>query len=800
MKPKGRDSDNGFRFPLSPPTNSARPYAFCSPAPHGSPICKFTPVKSIKSAVLACIIPLLAACGGPLDDDLQSAGGTLRAEFPPGRAVEIALPVVSRGGEPPYRGTIEGCPDWVTLFPDQRILAGTAPASARGETFFCTYQITDSSEPSPQSASVGLRIVVPDPLLQPLVLPVPSNQKFIIGTFRSVRLPAASGGIQPYTYSIACPVSHQQSGLSFSPETRVLAGTPARLLREACTYTVSDSQQPSATVSHSFEVIVGLLDLGTWRFRTRSTALSVHPLARVPGVPGVLQPFATLPHAIPGEGEEIGTEIYQLLDIQSPLEFDPATRQLSYRHTGVDPLFVTPTTFLYQVTSADYEVQDSLCVDVGYHGETDDQGGVRVSATVLVRDDAFWDARRNAYRCPDAPTTLTAGLPSRVSNPVHSALAPVHGRRAVNVAHAAIRDRVRSRSAAAPQGFAISPSFDFASLSGSSDGFVYTGSSESLNVGAELGGESWQAGLVAAYTRTELRYRAAESLAGLGYRAGDHDTEFLSLHPFAAWHAPSGGHLWASLGGGVGDLRHHDDPDFAIRSRSSVRLGAYALGGSVPLADMLSGSLDVEGGVESFALEIEGGDRISSALPTLRGRDYRAGLAWSAPVRGRPFVSVVYKRLTGDGPEGAQLELHGSASIEGFLEPRLTLTGNAGAAFGLGDYEQDSWRLGGEIRFAPGASGLGLGLDLETRLVSLADGRSAGIGVRSEVGYGLWSGSRLGTVRPYAGLIRNSVDASFRRAVGLDLVDTPMSQVSIETYDRTRDRARAIELTLRHRF
>ena len=289
-----------------------------------------------------------------------------------------------------------------------------------------------------------------------------------------------------------------------------------------------------------------------------------------------------------------------------------------------------------------------------------------------------------------------------MSNPVHTALAPIHARRAVDVAHAAVRDRVRGWSPGDPRVLsAITPAVGLASLSGQSEGFDYTGSSESMSTGVEVGAGAWQAGLVASFTRTDLHYRAGAGLSEHGYLAGEHNTEILALHPFAAWHASSGEHLWASLGAGMGELRHRDDLGFPSWSRSDVRLLAYTVGASVPVADVLSGELQAEAGIESFALEIEGGGRISSSLPTLRGRDYRAGLAWSAPVPGAPSVSIAYKHFTGDGPEGSRLEAQGSVAVAGIFDPRLSLTASAEASFGLGDYEQNFWGLGGGVRFAP---------------------------------------------------------------------------------------------------
>ena len=372
----------------------------------------------------------------------------------------------------------------------------------------------------------------------------------------------------------------------------------------------------------------------------------------------------------------------------------------------------------------------------------------------------------------------------RVSNPVHSALAPVHARRAVDVAHTSVRDRVRGWSPGESRALtAIAPSVGLASLSGETDGFDYSGTSESLSAGAELGVGSWQAGLVASVVWTDLHYRADASLAEHGYRAGEHDTEFLSLHPFAAWHAPWGGHVWASLGAGTGELRHRDDLGFPSWSRSDANLLTYAAGAAVPVAEVLSGELEAEAGIEAFELEIEGGGSISSSLPTMRGRDYRAGLAWSAPVAGAPSLSVAYKHLTGDGAEGGSLETEGSFSVEGVLDPRLSLTGSVGASFGIGGNDRNLWGLGAGLSFAPDGLGRGFGLDVDSRLMSSADERSSNLSVRAEAGYGL-GGGPFGTIRPYAGLIGDSRHRLVQQSLGLALRETPSTAARIEFRER----------------
>ena len=243
---------------------------------------------------------------------------------------------------------------------------------------------------------------------------------------------------------------------------------------------------------------------------------------------------------------------------------------------------------------------------------------------------------------------------------------------------------------------------------------------------------------VASFARTDLHYRAEADLSDHGYLAGEHDTEILSLHPFAAWHASSGGRLWASLGAGMGALRHRDDLGFSSWSRSDLSLLAYDVGASVPVADVSSGELRAEAGIESFALEIEGGGDISSSLPTMRGLDYRAGLTWSAPLPGEPSISMAYKHLTGDGPEGGALEAQGSLSVTEVFDPRISLRGSAEASFGLGSHDRNLWGLGVGLRFARDDLRRGFGLNLDTRLMSLANERSSDVSIRGEAGYSMW--------------------------------------------------------------
>ena len=130
--------------------------------------------------------------------------------------MEHPLPFRISGGEPPYVSRIEGCPDWATLFSHQEILAGTAPASDRGRTFFCTYIVTDSGTlTDPQTRSFGLRLVVGS--AAPLVLPSAPARTLTIAVWHSEMLPAATGGVGPYAYSVTCAGGQLPPGMGFRP-------------------------------------------------------------------------------------------------------------------------------------------------------------------------------------------------------------------------------------------------------------------------------------------------------------------------------------------------------------------------------------------------------------------------------------------------------------------------------------------------------------------------------------------------------------------------------------------------------
>ena len=245
------------------------------------------------------VIPSLTL-GDP--DDISISVGTFFSDD---------LPSASGGIQPhTYSFTCAGgqLPSGMGFAPETRIFAGTPESAFRDS---CTYTVTDSAEPA-QTASRAVEVQVTSASTGPLEFPAdvvvedgnnPPNSISLTTQQRARRkLAEATGGVRPHTYDLQCDLPR---GLGFSPDTRILSGTPQEVYRGPdCTYRVTDSATPPAIVSQSVEFVVDPLDRGTWRFRTRSLPQSDHP---VDPTESAAQVFATLPHAIDGTGADTYT-------------------------------------------------------------------------------------------------------------------------------------------------------------------------------------------------------------------------------------------------------------------------------------------------------------------------------------------------------------------------------------------------------------------------------------------------------------------------------------------------------------
>ena len=711
-------------------------------------------------------------------------------DFAPGQASERDLGFQITGGVKPYSTELEGCPEWLSLTALARV-AGTPPASDGGKSFFCNWVVTeaDPGHRRPDRVTRALRVNVGTTEGGDLSVDWSGGSgirtiDFAAGQVTTQALEGGggftvTGGVRPLTRALeGCP-----TWVTLAPdEGATIAGTaPISEIGRSffCNYVVTESDpghRSAQSVARGLELKVIGAQTGSWRFATRTTEGGEHPISETDTN---AQAVAVMPYALGGDPST--TETYTL-NVRAPLSFAGGTRTLSYTKGGADPLLDTVTTYVYEVFAENAATpDDGLCIDISYIDKdpieepNDKADGVRI----VVRD----DARRNSndrYECPDRAPEVTGS--SRRSNPVHEALGPVHARRATARAHEAVRTQVRAWTGEG--GAHAEPSVHTGRLSGKSGGLHYSGTSRWAGMGAHAGQGTWQAGVVAGITATELDYDADEALEAQGYKRGEHETQITGVHPFVAWHWSEEGHAWASVGVGTGTLRHRDDLGFRTWSSSTLALRAWALGASMTLARLGGGTLETEGGVEGFALNIEGGDQISRSLPTMRGRDARAAVRWAGDTNARwvPEVALGYRHERDDGGRTGKLETRIGLRLQGVGHPRVSARLGLDGARSVDGDDAERWGVSAALRLAP--KGETHGLDAE---LSHAGGDDeAREGLRAEVGY------RMGRVRPYARIEHDAAGAAARRALGIALIGRPETELRAEVAQGSEDVLRVV--------
>ncbi|WP_329215705.1 putative Ig domain-containing protein [Streptomyces sp. NBC_01485] len=158
------------------------------------------------------------------------------------------------GGTAPYKWSLApgqgALPNGLRLDPASGAITGT-PAVAG--TYGVTVKVADSAVPS-QSATQHLSMTVATPLgINTLALP-----DGVTKTLYSQPL-SASGGVEPYTWSVSAPPRSLPSGLTLDPKSGVLGGTPGAAGSSTFTVRVTDSAMPAHTTSQTFtvEVVTG---------------------------------------------------------------------------------------------------------------------------------------------------------------------------------------------------------------------------------------------------------------------------------------------------------------------------------------------------------------------------------------------------------------------------------------------------------------------------------------------------------------------------------------------------------------
>ncbi|WP_316765939.1 putative Ig domain-containing protein [Pedobacter frigiditerrae] len=239
-------------------------------------------------------------------------------------ATQTILPAT--GGTGPYTYSALNLPPGLSFNPATREITGT-PTTAG--TYAIPVTVTDSEG---RTTTSNYSIRVKDPLTL-------ANQTLPDGNvsvaYPTQTLPAANGGVGPYTYAAI----NLPPGLNFNPATRQITGTPTQSGNYTITMTATDAE--SNTISNTYALkVIGALSL---------------PTATLPnGTVGVPYPTQTLP-AVTG-----GTAPYTYVATNLPpgLSFNTITREITGTPTtgGVYTVSLKATDANGNVVNTDYSI------------------------------------------------------------------------------------------------------------------------------------------------------------------------------------------------------------------------------------------------------------------------------------------------------------------------------------------------------------------------------------------------------------------------------------------------------------
>ena len=190
-----------------------------------------------------------------------------------------SVKLAADGGLTPYTWSIThgSLPAGLKLHAATGVISGT-PTSGSGSTF--TAEVSDAENP-PATASATFSLGIEATTLQVTTATVPGA---LAGEPYSATL-AASGGVAPYTWSLAS--GSLPARLTLYPSTGTITGTPAAPGTSTFTVTVTDSANPAATAAATLTIAV------TEPLKVTTTSLP----GAIAGVPvfGDLPPPAVLP-------------------------------------------------------------------------------------------------------------------------------------------------------------------------------------------------------------------------------------------------------------------------------------------------------------------------------------------------------------------------------------------------------------------------------------------------------------------------------------------------------------------------
>ncbi len=326
-----------------------------------------------------------------------------------------------------------------------------------------------------------------------------------------------------------------------------------------------------------------------------------------------------------------------------------------------------------------------------------------------------------------------------------------------------------------PDGFKLWGSGDYRNLSGAANRIDWEGNVVSAHVGTDVMlRRNLLAGLAVSFSQGALDY--TDRIGG-DARAGEYETDLISLNPYAGWVLRSGIRIWAMAGHGWGRVRlNHEDSDEEHSSDMTQWSGALGVRGNLySSGDGATGGgtvLDLKGEGSLGRGEIHGSANMEELTTTVsRLRLALEGTHTRLIGTGNvltPSLALGVLADGGSGQTGAGLEVGGGVKL---TQTSLGLTVEARGRTLLAHGEDvEEWSAGGALHVDPGLTGQGWSVsvapswgvtpkgpgDLWQR--GLVDGTGdhsmdTAMRLAGELGYGLHAYDGRGLVTPYAGFL-----------------------------------------------
>ena len=205
----------------------------------------------IRNLVVVAVVVGFAACEGPagveppVDTAPSFTGAATDQAYTVGEAIEpLELPA-AKGGNGALSYTLEPAVPGLTFTPGTRTLSGT-PTTAG--SYRMTYRVADADDNG--AASDGdahtftITVQTPESLdTAPSFAGTVADQTYTVEeAIEPLELPAATGGNGALSYTLEPAVP----GLTFTPDTRTLSGTPTTAGSYPMTYQVADGDDNDA--------------------------------------------------------------------------------------------------------------------------------------------------------------------------------------------------------------------------------------------------------------------------------------------------------------------------------------------------------------------------------------------------------------------------------------------------------------------------------------------------------------------------------------------------------------------------